>query len=190
MEKDGLELLIVFVAFIVSLLFRIAYKYKWPLNGMKFGVIIINPVLNNRNKILEGFIEKELIKKGAKVAPVGFRILRDISKIEDLKSTTFYHKEKLDFLIVGELETEFHDLSEFIKECVKVIKYSLNFKIFDYESGLYTGMGYAESFKFLDDSINLVFEKISEDVVNSIHIDSENRKYQKTLVENVKNNSK
>lgn len=211
MEKEFLEFLLILLAglgFLVWIEKRIL-KVKNYLNGMKFGVIIINPVLNNRNKIFEGFIERELIKKGAKAAPVGLRILECFSRIEDLKNTTFYHKEKLDFLIVGELETESKeviiktldlnknpnqeilDSPEFIKKRVKAVKYSLNFKIFDCESRLYTGTGYAEIFKLLDDSINPIFEKISKDIVNSIYIDNENKKFQKTLVEkNVKNNSK
>lgn len=201
MERDGLELLIVFAAFIVSLLFRMAYKYKWPLSGKKFGVIIVNPVLNNRNKILEGFIEEELIKRGAKAVPVGLHILRDIFQIENLQNMIFYHNENLDFLIIGELETEpkeviiktldlnktpgqeILDLPKFINKRVKTVNYSLNFKVSDYQSRFYIGTGYSEYFKLLDDSIELVFEKISKDVVDSIHIDSENRKLQKTLAE-------
>lgn len=175
--------------------------------GIKVGVVVMKFGANDKDTFIEGFIKQEFINKGAKVAPIILRSLKNLPEIENLKEITLYQK-KFDFLVAGELKTESKIKSVFAPHLNKntgqkiiylsnsrqsgnkfstIVKYTLNFKIFSFDSRSYVGEGCVINSKFLNDPIQPVFKKMAENLVNSICVSREGHKHKGVLVE-VKNN--
>lgn len=206
-----LELLGIFLGGITVALYinrKRKNNIKNRFHGIKVGVVIMKFRTNNKDTFFEGFIQRAFISKGAKITPIILHDLKELSKIENLKEITLY-QEKFDFLVAGELKTESkiksisapHSNKNISQKIIylpnsrqtesnfaTVVKYTFDFKIFNFASRLYVGEGCIVDSKFLNDSIQPVFEKMAKNLVNSIYVAREgyNRKG-KVLIE-VKNN--
>lgn len=177
-------------------------------HGIKVGVVIMKFRTNNKDTFFEGFIQQEFISKGAKITPIILYDLKKLSEIENLKEITLY-QEKFDFLVVGELKTEskiksipaphpnknksqkiiyLPNSQQTENNFATIVKYTFDFKIFSFASRLCVGEGCIVDSKFLNDSIQPVFEKMAKNLVNSICVAREGYNQKGKVLVEVKNN--
>lgn len=166
---------------------------NYPFRNIKVGVVVSNlgKSLNN-NTCLVGFIERNLIDKGAKIILLNPKKILSLFETKEVNITLF--NDLIDLLIIGKLLARKRNIkfkeSEFENEGIKLdnnelkietkkkhemIEYHLKFSVYQFSCNRFVGSNIVLGTVLVPKSPIEIFKKIAKKVVESIIVERESK---------------